>query len=94
MNAIVAQMLGENGEAEERKEVALAHQIVAAAEAKQNEEVIRLARLLIKMHLHQPARKGLGLQLGTITTADFLSGAPFRLNPKTVREVPGMKPLN
>lgn len=38
------------GGGEERKEVALAKQIVAAAEANKGEEVIQLANQLIKMH--------------------------------------------
>jgi len=66
------------GNAEETKEVQLANQIVAAAKGKKNEEVIRLARQLIKMH--QPKRAGREGIVGEISPADFQSGHPFRLN--------------
>jgi hypothetical protein len=103
MNATVAKMLGEadyhsaeeraalsqhsetGGGTEEREEVALAKQIVVAAQAGEKEKVIEMAKQLIKMH----QGPGPGLQMGTISAQDFLSGKPFR--HKRHQPVPGLR---
>ena len=80
------------GGAEERKEVALAKKIVAAAQAGESQQVIQLAQQLIRMHRPKPQdREG---RVGEITPDDFLSGMPFRLSPKGVRPLRNERPLS
>ena len=65
-----------SGNAEESKEVQLANQIITAVKAGQKEQVVKLARQLIKLHRPQTGREGIE---GEIGPQDFLSGAPFNL---------------
>ena len=81
---------------EERRDIVMAKEILAAAQAGNKAQAIRSAQELIRVLKEEPATPG--LQIGTISTKDFLLGEPFlgaarNRYQKRRGPVPGMKPL-